>query len=166
MYRNGHYGGALLVYAPVGAIVFGLGYPTLAALGGAIAVGGAMLPDLDQRVPLIAHRGITHTLWFALLAGGVLGGLGVFVGLEQGPTAAARLGGFGAVVGVVTIGAHVLADALTPMGVRPFAPLSRRKYTLGLVRADNTIANYTLFALGVAAAALAFVGGNALAAFL
>jgi inner membrane protein len=28
-----------------------------------------MVPDYDQRVPGIAHRGPTHTVWFAALVG-------------------------------------------------------------------------------------------------
>jgi inner membrane protein len=71
-----------------------------------------------------------------------------------------------AVVGTVTIGAHLLADALTPMGVRPFAPVSDRTYTLGLTRADNPVANYGLLAAGIAVAGLAFAAGNAIASLV
>jgi inner membrane protein len=63
----------------------------------------------------------------------------------------------------VAIGSHVAADALTPAGVRPFAPLTSRKYTYSVTTAKNPVANYLLLALGAVAAAGAFVLGNGLA---
>jgi inner membrane protein len=166
MYRTGHYGAALLVYAPAGAIAIALGFETLALAGGAVAVWGAKLPDVDLKLPLVSHRGVTHTVWFALLAGVVLGGVGVLVGANRGSLEAAGLAAFGATVGVLTIGSHILADALTPMGVRPFAPVSDREYSLALATADSPIANFGLLVLGIAGAALAFVAGTTMADLL
>lgn len=161
MHRNGHYGVALLVYAPVGAVALALGSPSLAVVGCAVAISGALVPDVDQLLPLVAHRGVTHTVWFAFLAGAALGGLGFLVGSTRGPLAGTTLAAFGAVVGVVTIGAHLLADALTPMGVRPFWPLSDAEYALGLATADSRLANYGLLAVGAFATGLAVLGADA-----
>ena len=99
MYREGHVGAALLAYAPVGFVVAAAGFRFLSLIGGIGVAALAMLPDYDQKVPGVDHRGPTHTVWFAV------------------------------VVGVVTIGSHIAADALTPAGVRPFAPVRTRRYT-------------------------------------
>ena len=46
---------------------------------------------------------------------------------------------------------HLLADVVTPAGLKPFWPVSDRRYTLDIVRADNPLANYGLLVLGVLA---------------
>lgn len=163
MYRPGHYGAALLAYAPLGGIAIALGFAELALLGGVVAVGGAMLPDWDQRVPFIRHRGATHTVWFALAVGVALGLVGVVAGASGGVLAALGLGVFGLLVGVLTVGAHLLADVLTPMGIRPLEPVRDDEYTLDVARAANPIANYGLLALGVIVSGGGLVLGSAIA---
>jgi inner membrane protein len=149
MYRAGHYGAALLAYAPVGGAALATGFEVAAVAGGALTLALAPLPDYDQRVPLISHRGSTHTVAFALLVGLVTGALGFVAGSETGLASAAAAGAFGLVVGTLAIGSHLLADVITPAGIAPFWPLSSRNYTLALARADNTVANYLLLALGI-----------------
>jgi inner membrane protein len=161
MHRAGHYGAALLVYAPVGFVAIALGFDEIALLGGAVVGGGAMLPDYDQRVPFLTHRGITHTVWFALLVGVVLGIVGGLVGSRGGVIAALGLGGFGLLAGVLLVGAHLLADALTPMGVRPLEPVDDREYCFDVATASNPIANYALLAVGGVTAGAAFLAGQA-----
>lgn len=164
MYREGHVGAALLAYTPLGAAAVLLGAESLALLGALVSVALATLPDYDLRVSFVSHRGITHTVWFAAAVGAVLGG-GVFLLAGGGPlldgqsgiSPVGRIAGFAAVVGVTATGSHIAADAITPMGITPFVPLSDRHYTASLVTADNTVANYTLLALGVAVAASAAV---------
>jgi len=159
MYREGHYGAALLAYAPLGFVALIGGFETVALVGALVAAGLAMVPDYDQRVPGIAHRGPTHTVWFAALVGLGVALAGGTVGWTRGPVAAVGLGGFGFLVGTATICSHVAADALTPMGVRPFAPLDDRKITYGVTRADNRLANLLLLALGVGVAGGAYALG-------
>ncbi|WP_135302670.1 metal-dependent hydrolase [Haloarcula amylovorans] len=154
MYRPGHYGAALLVYAPLGFALLSFDFPGLAVLGGALSLALAPIPDFDQRIPLIRHRGVTHTVLFALVVGGVLGAVGWAAGTATDAEMATRLAAFGVVVGTTTILSHLLADVITPMGITPFWPLSRTNYTLRLARADNVIANYLLLALGVFAVAV------------
>ncbi|MFC7077625.1 metal-dependent hydrolase [Haloarcula halophila] len=151
MYRLGHYGTALLVYAPLGLGLLVADLPNLAVLGGALSLGLAPVPDYDQRLPLVSHRGITHTFLFAGVVGGVLGGLGWAVGASTDARSAILLGAFGALVGTTSVLAHLLADIITPAGIAPLWPLSARTYTLDLARADNTLANYLLLGLGVLA---------------
>jgi inner membrane protein len=153
MHRPGHYGVTLACYAPIGTVALAVDFETLAIAGGVIAVGGAMVPDLDQRVPGLTHRGITHTVWFALVLSIVLGIGGVVAG-------GIAAGVIGALAGAVLVIAHLLADMLTPMGVRPFAPVRDRRYTLDLVRASSTVGNYLLLIVGVVIAAATLYAGR------
>lgn len=152
MYREGHVGAALLAYAPVGFVTAAVGFRFLALIGGVAAVGLAMLPDYDQRVPVVDHRGPTHTVWFAVAVGVVGAIVGGAVGSSTGVVASIGLAVFGFVVGAVSIGSHIAADALTPAGVRPFAPVRTRRYTYDVTKAKNPIANYALLGIGVVAA--------------
>ncbi len=156
MHKAGHYGAVLLVYAPFGAVLLAAGADRVALTAGVVAVAGAMLPDYDLRVPGLSHRGITHTVWFAGLVTIVAGALGALI-------AGAAIGVGAALGGAVAVGSHVAADALTPAGVEPFAPLDTTHYTVVAVRAANPLANYTLFGLGVAAAVICLSVGSTLA---
>lgn len=178
MYQLGHYGAALLAYAPLGALVALSGHEPAAVGGGLVCLACSTLPDCDHRVPLLEHRGPTHTVAFALLVGAALAAVtGILVdatpaglaavvapvGLGVEPAVSVDLVTFAFVVGALSIGSHLLADALTPMGIRPFWPVSRRHYTLEVTRAANAIANYVLLGLGLgaafaAAAVVAIVG--------
>lgn len=150
MYKLGHWGASLLLYAPV-AFALAPTYPGLAVAGGVGVLALAQFPDVDHRLPLVAHRGVTHTLPFAALVGvaawagayAVEGALGV--GSEYAP--------FAAFVGAFGICCHLAADVITPMGVPLLWPLSGRRFTLSVVYADNTLANYLLLGAGLTATA-------------
>ncbi|MFD1633878.1 metal-dependent hydrolase [Haloplanus ruber] len=154
MYRRGHLGVSLLVFALPGAALVLAGRPDLAVVGGGVMLWLAMLPDVDHRIPGLTHRGLTHTLAFAALMGAVGAGAGTVLAVvvDGGHT---TLVPFGFAVGALTVLAHLLADALTPAGVPLLWPLSGRSFSLSLTRADNTLANYLLLALGVCATAAA-----------
>lgn len=158
MYATGHYGAALLVYAPVGFVLMGFD-PTLALVGGAGVLALATVPDYDLRVPFLTHRGITHTLLFTLAVSALLGAIGWRLGqgsyLPVGDPTTTAVFGFG--VGLLGLGSHLLADMLTPAGVAVLWPLSSEEYTVSLTRADNTLANWALLALGVFATAAALL---------
>lgn len=157
MYRTGHYGVSLLIYAPVLAACLLLGARTLALVGGIVVLALAPVPDYDQRVPGLTHRGVTHTLAFAALVGLLLAG--VAAALPAGGPAHPIRVAFAGGVGGLGIVAHLAGDVLTPAGIRPLWPLSRRRYTLALWTAANPIANYGLLAagVGVTAAVLALL---------
>ncbi|MFB6069321.1 MAG: metal-dependent hydrolase [Halobacterium sp.] len=157
MYRKGHWGVSLLVFAPVGSVLLALGYGRLAVGGGAVMLWLAMLPDVDVEVPGLSHRGPTHTLAFAGLVGLAFGGAGFAVGTGLGLADRAGLAAFGFGIGALTVVAHLVADALTPMGVAFLWPLSKRRFSLGVVTADSTVGNYWLFVLGVFVTAAATV---------
>ncbi|WP_251331067.1 metal-dependent hydrolase [Haloplanus pelagicus] len=154
MYRRGHWGVTLLVFAPVGFGLVLVGRPALAVAGGVAMLWLSMLPDYDHRIPGLSHRGPTHTLAFAALVG--VAGAGAGVGLAtvfQGGHE--TLVPFGFAIGALAVIAHLLADALTPAGVPFLWPLSGRDFSVYLTRADNTVANYVLLAVGVCITAVA-----------
>lgn len=162
MHRAGHIGAALLVYSPLGLATILLADTQLAFMGAIVAGGLAMLPDIDVRIPLLTHRGPTHTVWFALIVGAVLAALGGQRGVEAGVLAAVGGALFGLLLGVGTVASHIAADALTPAGVQPFWPIRDTTYTYALARASNPIANYALLGVGGAAAVLALGLGRAI----
>lgn len=140
MHRPGHYGAALVAYAPVAFLVALVAGVLPALYGAGVAVALSMVPDLDQRLPFVQHRGATHTVWFALgvaflIAGismGVLSPLtGAFVGLVAG----------------LSLLSHVAADAITPAGVSPWEPLDSRRYS-GDTLSASLVANYGLALVG------------------
>jgi len=160
VYATGHYGMALLVYAPVGALLLRFD-PELAILGGVGVLSLARLPDIDIRLPLVPHRGPTHSLLFMGCVAGVLGGIGWLVGQGSwqplgGPV---RTVAIGAGVAVLGIGSHLLGDVITPAGVNVLWPLPAETVTLSLTRADNTVANLALLALGVLATVVVLAVG-------
>jgi inner membrane protein len=159
MHKKGHYGAALTAYAPVGMGALTLGFDVAAVGGGLVAVGLAMLPDVDMNLPNVAHRGPTHTIHFAFGVGIVTGVLGGVIG--QAATShwllAVGSGFYLALVGSLTIGSHIAADALTPMGVTPFG--DDRHYSYDLWNADSIIGNYGLLALGILAVSGAVIVG-------
>jgi inner membrane protein len=155
MHREGHLGMALAVYAPIGFIASLISGVDLALLGAVVTAGLAMLPDIDMRIPFVKHRGITHTIWFTLVVGLLVGMFGVVIGSDGGPLVALGSGAFGFLVGTVSICSHLLADALTPAGIRPFSPMNDVHYTLEVTRASNSIANYLLLGMGLGVSALA-----------
>ncbi|PSQ19693.1 metal-dependent hydrolase [Halobacteriales archaeon QS_8_69_26] len=182
MYLYGHYGAALLAFAPLGFALTAAGAPGAALVVGVVTVGLAPLPDWDHRVPLLDHRGVTHTVAFALLVGLVAGAVGLAVGGsgagdtvlagsggglaggsggEIGPAPA--LGAMGFVAGTLSMLTHLAADAVTPMGIAPLWPVSSRRYSLELVRSANPVANYLLLAVGVVVAGVTLYAGTVLA---
>lgn len=163
MHKEGHVGAALLVYSPMGFVAYSVAGSQLAFLGAVVAVGLAMLPDVDMRIPLLKHRGPTHTVWFALAVGVVLAVLGGSGGAEAGVLGAVGGGLFGLLLCAGTVASHIIADALTPAGVRPFWPLRDDEYSYGVARASNPIANYGLLGFGSGTAVLALVIARAVA---
>lgn len=156
----GHVGAALVAYSPIAFATLRQGWPRLALVGGAVAVALASLPDVDGYDPRMTHRGYTHSVWFAAVVGA--GTAGAFAGagdLVAGPSTAG-LAAFGFAVGTAAILSHLAVDSLTPMGVAPLAPLRRRRYSLGLTRSADPVANRRLLLLGLATTALAVALGT------
>ncbi|ELY63933.1 metal-dependent hydrolase [Natrinema versiforme] len=145
MYRDGHAGFNALLYAPFVPTVTAAYSLETALWGAVIALAAANLPDLDQSIEQIDHRGPTHTVWFALLFGFVAG---------VGTVLVARSGfgsgsfGFGFAVGTCGILAHLAGDIVTPMGIAPFAPVSRVHVTLEWFKSKNGRINRAFLLVG------------------
>jgi inner membrane protein len=160
MFPLGHYGMALLLYAVVGYVLLTRGYVRDALSGGGIVLAYTLFPDLDGKLSFLVHRGVTHTLWFAL-AVGALCVLVVASSLVRRPRRQALRGALWAFfLGAFAVVAHLLADVINPWGVMPVYPVSDALYSLALVRATNDAANYALLAVGVGAATVAWVAGR------
>lgn len=159
MYRSGHYGVALLAYAPILYVLGSLDSVVAAGAGLAVVLALTPLPDADHDLPLVSHRGVTHTLLFAGVVGALVGGATWVVagpsGLAIAPAQAVGLTVGAGGAAAFAILAHLLADALTPMGVAALWPASSERYSLGVTTADSTGWNVGLFALGVFATAAA-----------
>ncbi|MFW6449152.1 MAG: metal-dependent hydrolase [Halobacteriota archaeon] len=147
METEGHVGAALLLYSPIGLVAIVLADGQLAMFGGIVAVSLAMAPDVDLRIPVLKHRGSTHTVWFALAVGLVTALVGASA-TDAGVMAASGGALFGFLVGAVTVLSHLAADSLTPAGIRPFWPIRSEEYSFEVTRASNPVANYLLLGLG------------------
>lgn len=178
MHRTGHLGIGLVLYAPFGLALSWLGSTTAAGVCLGAMLLASTAPDFDEYVPLVSHRGLTHTVLAALFVGLVysLGGVGLVVfdvsGVQSGagPIRPDRsilfvgAGGLGFLVGAVGVLGHLAGDALTPMGVEPWRPLWGRHYSLALFPSRHRLANAALFAIGTVALVAALAGGTALRA--
>ncbi len=168
MHREGHHGLNALLYAPIAVVTAYVGSVELAVIGAVIMVGLSSIPDFDRHfdnnmnsnrsdlwtlVP-IRHRGFTHTVWFALIIGVFTSGLALIMAPPQ--HAPELIAAFGFATGFLGIIGHILGDAMTPMGVRPFKPIKSTKYSLAWFTAKNRIANWGFL----------FIGGTALLAAL
>ncbi|QCS42621.1 metal-dependent hydrolase [Natrinema versiforme] len=151
MYRDGHAGFNALLYAPFVPLVSAFYSLELALWGAVLALAAANLPDIDQNVERIDHRGPTHTVWFALLFGSVAGIGTVFVARSSFGADGGFGFGFGFVVGTCGILAHLAGDIVTPMGISPFAPLSRVHVTLEWFKSKNGRINRAFLLAGSAA---------------
>jgi len=164
VHRSGHVGFALLAWAPVGWVLATAGDALgLAVAGGLAAVCLATLPDVDTLALGLEHRGPTHSLVFALATAAAAACVGFWIGSLPGldvvldaadPLAVpARfaVAGVAAAAGGLAVLSHLVGDVLTPMGVAPFWPLSRRRYTLDVAPAKSPALNYAALVLGVAA---------------
>jgi len=129
--RPGHVGFTLALTAPV-TLAFGRTGLVFTAVAAALSSA----PDLDLDIPFMKHRGFSHTVFFtaALSLAAATMGAAVLAGTSPLATkvfllllAAALTGGL----------SHICADALTFSGVKPLAPVSNKKYGLGLFHASS-----------------------------
>jgi inner membrane protein len=176
MHRQGHVGIVLLALAPISYILLTNGQPLLAVLAWGVLVIEP-LPDNDQWLPYLTHRGISHSLVTAGVVGALCAGLGWVIGtyitvpganwlittilIDPAVIAwvdthlamldADSLSLVGLCVGSGGIVLHLLGDVITVAGIRPFLPFSQRQVSLSSLRAKNALANRGLFVFGVLA---------------
>ncbi len=139
MERRGHLGLSMLA-------IFGsfsvLGIRDMEALfAGLVALALSTVPDMDMRMGM-RHRGVTHSLGFAVLLGILTGAMFLYMGL---PALLGFLAGFGGVA------LHIVGDMLTYRPITPMWPLSGRRIALRLFRSNSRLANGLASAAGSAA---------------
>lgn len=167
MYRQGHTGIVLLALAAVFRVLLPQ-RPFLALLACGVLVV-ERLPDKDQNVAWLKHRGTSHSLFSAVLVGVICAGLGWAVGtygtvpllewldaiggrgLDELPLDPMTLTQTGFAVGFSGIVLHLLGDVITVSGIQPLLPFSRYSISLLPLRANSEISNVLLFLAGVAA---------------
>jgi len=153
MKQLGHYGTALLLYSPVALSSSFREQRDGACRRGARHRAG----DGTGLRPLPSVRGPPRPdshVRFRDSRRTSRGRGGWIVGSQVDAATARTFGRFGFAVGALTVVSHLLADVITPMGIRPFWPLSDRHFTLDLVYAKNWAANVLLFVLGTTATLL------------
>jgi len=176
MYRTGHMGINMILYAPILFVLVALDFIITGILGLVIMIYFASLPDMDLSHWFLKHRGFTHTYVFALIVGTVFGAFGLIISsagmnagiLEQSTWNQSGLPVGAFFLGVYVIVGHIIGDIITPAGVRPFAkprfipnlPIFwDKQYSLSLVYAKNTLANGGFLLIGGLLIAIAFVSG-------
>ena len=160
MYKNGHRGLSLFLSAPIVAVLVSYELGVLALVFVVSVFSMPSIPDIDihlQEYTPITHRGITHTVWFAmffgvLYAGFVFGGM-IYFGIEEVLTYTTvslwEVLAFSWFTGFCVIMFHILGDVITPMGVKVFSRDNRGGFSLNFVLAKNRIANETSIVIGL-----------------
>lgn len=176
MHRSGHVGLALLFVTPLAfivATVYGieLGIGTLA-----LAVIASDLPDRDQQIPGLSHRGFSHTVWAALVVAGLGGIVGFYLSTTMTSSPPLPIPGIDTLVSIgpilfavltalpilIAYLSHIVGDILTMgsayfgMDIKPLYPLTEASVQLGIMKAESMMWNSILFVLGVVAAAGVF----------
>lgn len=184
MNRTGHLGAGLLIYAPAFAALLRVDSSVAGIIGLVIVLWTAPLPDIDLRLPGLAHRGPTHSVAFALVVGFIWTLFGWMAGEYLATTALPALAGVDLLAtplgwqhffedlhtidrgslaliaggsGLLGIVSHLLVDVITPAGIAPFWPVSSNRYSLGLCRSSNRVANSLLFVLGTGAISIILI---------
>lgn len=180
MYSEGHWGIGMLLYSPVVFLLLLLkpALLPLLVLGLAPIAFGAVIPDIDMKLKNylpIRHRGITHTVWFALLMGPVVAGVFFGLGWYAEKVLTGRLAitmfdvyvasAFLGVLGIYGTLTHFVGDVITPTGLKPLEPVSDKRYRHVMTvfgqksKAANGYWNRALYIIGTGAIISAFVIG-------
>lgn len=159
MYPPGHVGITALISAPLTYLLLDVVNEREVLGWLSLAIVLTLAPDVDTMLPVIVHRGVTHTLLAAVV-------LGAFVAVvvwasdisstidRTKQTLLGFLTGAGAVV------SHLLGDVITPMGIQPLFPFGGSVYTLDLVYASDPRANLSFLLVGLAALAVTYLAGG------
>lgn len=158
MYPLGHFGMALLFAAPVAALL----HPRTQTGFTLYTLVAAWLPDFDTYIPGVIHRGIMHTVTFAVgagIGGGVVAAATVIVAhkltgnelLEQfDPVPVFVFVSLGFLIGIVS---HLVGDILVFVPgsepVSPFWPISEQTYQFEITRLGAPARNAVMILVGL-----------------
>lgn len=143
MKKEGHIGMSLIFFAPIVYALTLFDMFILAAVGFFAALFLASIPDKDLDWEIFEHRGFTHTIWFAIILGSLFASLVYIIGADNTRIIASFVVGFTAIV------SHIAGD-VTKDGIKPFSPISNKKYFSGRLSASNNKLNRTTLYIGVA----------------
>lgn len=138
MNHKGHAGLTLLVFSVL-MLPFGLSENAIVVI--VLAAGLSSLPDIDINWE-IKHRGKTHNILAALVAGIIFGFLFSYSTSDILWGVMGFTSGFGGVV------CHILGDALTPMKFKPLWPFSDREVGLGWFKSGDKRVNDGMMTAG------------------
>ena len=144
----GHFGIVLFVF---GFAIFGLVARDKMRAAKIITVTALVMgiaPDIDLHVVQLSHRGLTHTIWAALLTGGVLA-LIAYCFEPLALTGKREESRYGFITGFGGICTHLAGDVITPMGIKPFYPLLTKPHTFDFIYSNNGPANLAVLAVGI-----------------
>lgn len=170
MERSGHLGLALLFISPVTIIATILVSPVWGVFTTIIAISVFHIPDLDQKVPTIKHRGISHTIWAALALGSISGAIAFWATtrlynnppafltetLQFTPTSPIIAATIVSISILIVYLSHILGDILTTgsayfgMDIRPLFPVSKSSFQLRIFNSDSLMWNILFFSIGAA----------------
>lgn len=157
MRAEGHIGLSLVLASPIMALIMYFHSVTAGVVFIGIIGFFSKFPDIDiklQSILPIKHRGLTHTFWFSLLMGGLVGS--VFLLSEETAIEWVYIGFIGGFFGNLS---HSLGDILTPSGVNIFPPIQSDELSLNLFNYNNGIANLGFaFFFPVAITASVYIG--------
>ena len=164
MNKLGHTGLTLGLYAPIAFILIALDHPILALFGLLGMLAATNVPDVDTLLPFLTHRHQTHTFAFAAFVPVLVAILLVLFHLALPilpavvPTFWLLVSFFSLMTGFGIL-SHLLGDAFTPHGVRPYRPISETKISFDLFRSNSPHANGLAFVFGLAAVMAGFLAG-------
>ena len=111
----------------------------------------SLISDFDVHIPTLTHRGVTHTLAFALLSGSLVLALG------QSPSTP-----FYAILASLSVILHLILDSLTPNGVPLWVPLSRKRVRFpvigGKIRSNDRTFNLIIQIIAIGSAVTILAG--------
>ena len=143
MYSKGHVGLTLLL---VSILMLPFGENEYALYIIVLSAGLSALPDVDmewrKHLSFVHHRGVTHSILFAVLAGGAFGVIFYFT---HQTIIWVGIGFISAFLGVVC---HLIGDIFTYHAFKPLWPLSDKEISLGLCSANDKSVNEGLMTVG------------------
>lgn len=166
MYRKGHIGINMMLFAPILFIMIILEFVILGIIGLISVSYFASLPDIDLKIKRLKHRGFTHTISFAVLIGLIVFMIGLFVSNIFMALGIINTSLFNLIfisiysfyIGFFIVMGHIAGDIITPTGVRIFEKpkyipnsyiFSDKNYTLFSIPAKSNIANFVFLFLGL-----------------
>lgn len=147
MDRQGHFGGAMLLY--FGVLYFLPRGDAIQALALSVAAGGiaaaiSVKPDIDKKY----FWGVFHRCWIThSLTAVAVATMGTFV-LFADVLRAGPLSYYAALAAFCGVFSHVALDSLTRMGVPLFGPIDNTMRGLRWLKGSNPVWNYALLAAG------------------